>query len=84
MRAREVDRESKMKVRVFRGKGNSSAITDKDENHLPPEWGPWRVTTIAYELERNGVRYLVGGYGATEAEIFDKIDRGEPYVYGSD
>jgi hypothetical protein len=73
-----------MKVKVFKGKGNWCAITDKDENHLPPELGPWKITAVAYELERDGVRYLVGGHGATEAEIFDKVDRGEPYIYGSD
>jgi hypothetical protein len=72
-----------MKVRVFKGKGNWCAITGKDD-HLPPGLGPWKVTAVAYELERDGVRYLVGGYGATEAEIFDKVDRGEPYIYGSD
>jgi hypothetical protein len=74
-----------MKVRVFKGKGNWCAIWDKDESHLPPEQGPWKVAdAAAYEVERNGVRTLVGGYGGTEAEIFDKLDRGEPYIYGTD
>jgi hypothetical protein len=73
-----------MEVRVFRGSGNWCAISDKDENHLPPESGPWKVTKISYNLDRNGVRYLVGCWGATESAILDKLDRGQPYIYGSD